>query len=414
MVVSIQDVPVQPVHRPGGRSRLPPPVLPLLLAALAACSDPGPTGGPDPDPDPDPDPPGALALETVATGLSSPLLLVAPPGDSRLFIVEQPGRIRVVKGGTLLSTPFLDLSGRVLSGGEQGLLGLAFHPRYGENGFLYVNYTDLGGTTQVVRFRTRPDDPDRADAASARTILSIPQPFGNHNGGHLAFAPDGTLWIGTGDGGSGGDPQNQAQNPGTLLGAMLRIDVDRGDPYAIPPGNPFAGGSGRPEIWATGLRNPWRWSFDPPSGQVYIADVGQNRWEEVNVAPLAQGGINYGWRLTEGPDCFNPASGCNRSGLRPPVVSYGRTDGCSVTGGYVYRGDAVPSLRGHYLFGDFCQGWVRSFRYRPGDSGAPGTAEEPREWFRDLGRILSFGVDAEGEVYVLTQDGRVRRIVAGG
>lgn len=411
-----------PALLPGWAFRSLPTPRPLALllsvaALLAGCSDGGPTG--DPDPDPDPDPPGALALETVASGLAAPLLLTAPAGDPRLFIVEQPGRIRVVKGGALLPTPFLDLTDRVESGGERGLLGLAFHPRYGENGFLYVNYTDRQGATQVVRFRVRPDDADRADPASARTILSIPQPFSNHNGGHLAFAPDGMLWIGTGDGGSGGDPQNQSQNPNTLLGAMLRIDVDGGDPYAIPAGNPFAGGGGRPEIWATGLRNPWRWAFDPPSGNVYIADVGQNRWEEVNVAPLTQAGVNYGWRLMEGPDCYNPASGCNRTGLHLPVLSYGRADGCSITGGFVYRGDAVPALRGHYLYGDYCQGWVRSFRYQAGQGGGGqgsggGQAADPREWFRDLGRILSFGQDGAGELYVLTQDGRVRRVVAGG
>lgn len=413
--------PVAPPRAGSGRgARCSPHLLALLLSAaplLAGCSDGGPTG--EPDPDPDPDPPGALALETVASGLAAPLLLTAPAGDPRLFIVEQPGRIRVVKGGALLPTPFLDLTDRVESGGERGLLGLAFHPRYGENGFLYVNYTDRQGATQVVRFRVRPDDPDRADPTSARTILSIPQPFSNHNGGHLAFAPDGMLWIGTGDGGSGGDPQNQSQNPSTLLGAMLRIDVDGGDPYAIPAGNPFAGGGGRPEIWATGLRNPWRWAFDPPSGNVYIADVGQNRWEEVNVAPLTQAGVNYGWRLMEGPDCYNPASGCNRTGLHLPVLSYGRADGCSITGGFVYRGDALPALRGHYLYGDYCQGWVRSFRYQAGPGGGGqgsggGQAADPREWFRDLGRILSFGEDGAGELYVLTQDGRVRRVVAGG
>lgn len=387
-------------------------VVTLLVLAAAGCSDGGPNGEPDPD-GPDPDP-AILVLETVASGLSSPLLLTAPAGDPRLFIVEQPGRIRVVKDGSLLPTPFLDLTDRVEGGGERGLLGLAFHPRYGENGFLYVNYTDRQGATQVVRFRVRSDDPDRGDPASAHTILSIAQPQSNHNGGHLAFAPDGTLWIGTGDGGGGGDPQNQSQNPNTLLGAMLRIDVDGGDPYTIPAGNPYAGGGGRPEVWAIGLRNPWRWAFDPPSGNVYIADVGQNRWEEVNVAPIANAGVNYGWRTMEGPDCFNPASGCTQTGLHIPVLSYGRDDGCSITGGVVYRGTALSGMQGRYLYGDYCQGWLRSFRYEPGQGSTAPQASDPREHLRDLGRILSFGEDAGGEVYILTQDGRARKLVPAG
>lgn len=380
------------------------PVTAALLLACPACGDPASPPGGDPGSDV---PPQSLRLVEVASGLSSPLLLTAPPGDPRLFVVEQVGRIRVVRDGSLVAAPFLDLRDRVASGGERGLLGLAFHPRYAQNGRFYVNYTDPGGTTRIVRFRVDPGNPDRGDPGSGEVILSIPQPFSNHNGGHLAFAPDGMLWIGMGDGGSGGDPQNHSQNPGTLLGAMLRIDVDRGNPYAIPPDNPFAAGGGRPEVWALGLRNPWRWAFDRVEGLVYIADVGQNRWEEVNVAPIGEGGINYGWRVMEGPACFQPAAGCNQAGLRLPVVSYGHGEGCSVTGGFVYRGSAIPGLRGHYLYGDYCRGWVRSFRH------VGGTAAQAREWFTGLGQILSFGEDAAGELYVLTGDGRVRRIEPG-
>jgi glucose/arabinose dehydrogenase len=381
----------------------------LGLILIAACSDASEPVGPEEPVVPDPDPPpftGTLALASVATGLSRPLGLTSPPEDSRLFIVEQSGRVRIIKNGAVLSTPFLDLRGRVQDGGEQGLLGLAFHPQYRQNRYVFVNYT-ADDETRISRFTTRTDDPDRADPASERVLLRVAQPFPNHNGGHLAFAPDGMLWIGMGDGGSAGDPRNDAQNRSTLLGAMLRIDVDRGTPYAIPPNNPFAGGGGRGEIWSLGLRNPWRWSFDRVAGLVYIADVGQDRREEVNVAPIATAGVNYGWRTMEGTECFNPSSGCNPTGLHLPVLTYGRSDGCSITGGHVYRGAALPALRGHYFYGDVCQGWIRSFRFEGGQ------AVDRREWFRDVGQIFSFGEDAAGELYVLTADGRVRRIVAG-
>lgn len=381
-----------------------PGVLPLVLVALlmgvGACgSDSDPA-----EPEPDPPPTGPLQLVEVVAGLSSPVALTTPPDDPRLFIVEQAGRIRVVKDGSLLGTPFLDIRDRVRDGGEQGLLGLAFHPDHARNGYLYVNYTDGGGDSRVARFSTRTDDQNRADAGSERVILSVRQPFGNHNGGHLAFGPDGMLWIGMGDGGSAGDPGNEGQDRTSLLGALLRLDVDGGDPYRIPADNPFAGGGGRGEIWATGLRNPWRWSFDGPTGLLYIGDVGQDRWEEVNVAPASRAGVNYGWRTMEGPDCFNPSTGCNRNGLHLPVLSYGHDEGCSVTGGVVYRGEDVPGLVGHYLYSDFCGGWIRSFRLE----GAEAADQQERLSFG--GNIVSFGEDRNGEVHVLTGDGRVLRI----
>jgi glucose/arabinose dehydrogenase len=347
-----------------------------------------------------------LALMEIASGLSSPLYLTAPANDPRLFVVEQPGRIRIIENGELLPTPFLDIVDKVRSGGEQGLLSVAFHPEYDANGFLYVNYTDVNDQTQIERYSVS-SDPNRADAASAAPILSIGQPFANHNGGLIKFGPDGMLYIGMGDGGSGGDPQGHGQNLGTLLGAMLRIDVDGGDPYAIPADNPFVGEAGaKPEIWAYGLRNPWRFAFDHVGGELYIADVGQNEWEEVNAVRTEDAGLNYGWNIMEGAHCYQSAS-CDQSGLVIPVLEYANGGGdCSVTGGYVYRGSAIPAIAGHYFYADYCGGWVRSFR---NDSGEP---TEQREWeFGDVGNILSFGQDAAGELYVLSANGRVYRMV---
>ncbi|HSJ05389.1 MAG TPA: PQQ-dependent sugar dehydrogenase, partial [Longimicrobiales bacterium] len=267
-----------------------------------------------------PAPPTELRVETVVTGLVSPVHLAAPPGDARLFVVEQPGRIRLVENGQLSAQPFLDIVTSVRSGGEQGLLGLAFHPQFEVNGFLYVNYTDLAGTTRIVRF-TASADRSRGEPSSATEILHVPQPFANHNGGTLAFGPDGMLYIGMGDGGGGGDPLGHGQNPGTFLGALLRIDVDGGHPYAIPPDNPFAGDpDARPEVWAVGLRNPWRFAFDPAGGMLYIADVGQNRREEVNVQPAAAAGLNYGWNIMEGSLCHPAGSTCSPGGLVLPAV----------------------------------------------------------------------------------------------
>ena len=350
-------------------------------------------------------PPPELQATVVAEGLASPVHLTAPDGDGRLFIVEQAGRIRIVRNGQLLATPFLDIASKVRSGGEQGLLGLAFHPDYASNRFFYVNYTDANGDTRIERYTALAGDPDRADGSSAKLLLSVDQPFANHNGGLLVFGPDDMLYIGMGDGGSGGDPQGHGQNLNTLLGALLRIDVDGGDPYAIPSANPFRGQAGRRgEIWAYGLRNPWRFAFDRQASMLYIADVGQNRLEEINAVPSTQGGVNYGWNIMEGSECFGGGS-CTRTGLTLPVAEYDHTQGCSVTGGHVYRGRALSALAGHYFYADYCRGWVRSFRL------VSGSATEQREWaLGDLGSILSFGEDANRELYILSSNGRVYRL----
>ena len=350
----------------------------------------------------------SLAVEAVVSGLAAPVYLTVPPGESpgaaRLFVVEQAGRIRVVEDGNLLDTPFLDITDKVQAGGERGLLSVAFHPGYAENGRFFVDYTDTEGDTRVEEY-TVSGDPDVADPGSARLILTVPQPYSNHNGGLVTFGPDGYLYIGMGDGGSGGDPQGNGQDPTTLLGALLRIDVDGGDPYGIPTDNPFVDGGGAPEVWAYGLRNPWRFSFDPGGGRLYIADVGQSEWEEVHVADEDAAGLNYGWNILEGSHCYN-ASGCDRSGLEVPVHEYSHDEGCSITGGYVYRGNAITGIDGHYFYGDFCGGWVASFRYDGADA-----VDHNRYDFGDIGRVLSFGRDAAGELYVLTDQGTVYRLV---
>jgi len=354
----------------------------------------------------DPDP-GTVALDTqiVVAGLASPLYLTAPPGDPRLFVVEQPGRVRIVANGSLLATPFLDITDSVLAGGERGLLSIAFHPQYATNGYFFVDYTDLAGDTRVKRYRVSADA-NEADKGSGKLILFVDQPYSNHNGGLVLFGTDGKLYIGLGDGGSGGDPHGNGQSRAVLLGKLLRIDVDAGDPYAIPADNPFVGVSGmRGEIWAYGLRNPWRFAFDRDAGTLYVADVGQNQREEVNALPAATGGVNYGWNVMEGDQCYG-ASTCNTSGLTVPVLAYSHSEGCSVTGGYVYRGQAIPNLEGHYFYSDYCGGWLKSFRL---DGGA---ASDQRDWGFDLGQVLSFGEDSAGELYVLTADGTVYRLVA--
>jgi glucose/arabinose dehydrogenase len=352
----------------------------------------------------EPDPVTSLQAVEVVAGLSAPVHVIAPPGDTRLFVVEQAGRIRIIRDGTLLARPFLDITALVRSGGEQGLLSVAFDPLYASSGFFYVNYTDRSGDTRVERYRVSAD-PDLADAASAKLILGIDQPYANHNGGLVAFGPDGMLYIGMGDGGSGGDPHNHGQNRGTLLGDLLRIDVRTGDPYGIPADNPFTKDpAARPEIWAYGLRNPWRFSFDPPSGLLFVADVGQNQWEEINAIAAATAGANYGWRVMEGRHCFNPTS-CNPSRYVRPVHEYTHAGGCSVTGGHVYRGTLLTGLQGHYFYADYCDGWVRSFRVKGG------RAVDHRDWaLGTLGRISSFGQDAAGELYIVSHSGRVYRL----
>jgi len=336
-----------------------------------------------------------LALDTVVTGLRDPVHLSAPRGDTRLFIVEQAGRILVVKDGRLATKPWLDIAARVGSGGERGLLSLAFHPRFAENGRFFVDYTDRRGDTHVAEFHADPAA-DTADATSERLWLTVSQPYANHNGGHVLFGPDGRLYVGMGDGGSGGDPHRNAQNPRSQLGKILRLDVDRQS--AI--GNRQSDA----EIWALGVRNPWRMAFD--SGLIYIADVGQGAWEEVDVGPAATGGLNYGWRTMEGSHCFgNPL--CRSEGLVMPVLEYDHNQGCSIIGGMVYRGRSVPILAGHYLYSDYCEGWLRSFRY------ANGVATDIRSWrIPGIGAVLSFGEDGAGEVYLLSANGNVYRLKA--
>ncbi|MEW9899941.1 PQQ-dependent sugar dehydrogenase [Chitinivorax sp. PXF-14] len=381
-------------------------LLPMssLLALLAAC---GGGGGDDGNP-----PPAlpTLALRQIASGLVNPLFLTAPANDARLFIVEQPGRVRIVKGGALLATPFLDISASIASGGERGLLSLAFDPRYAANGYFYVYFTDPQGNLAIQRYSVSAANADQADPASALRILSIAHPdFGNHNGGLLAFGPDGQLYAGTGDGGGAGDPSGNGQNLAVLLGKLLRLDVSQASaaqPYAIPADNPFANQAGkRGEIWAYGLRNPWRYAFD--GGTLYIADVGQDQHEEVDVVSAAQGGLNFGWNLTEGNSCY-AGSGCNQAGLTLPVLDYDHSQGCSITGGYVYRGAALPALQGRYFYSDYCGGWLRSFSYK---NGLP---TDPVSWPVDkIGPVLSFGQDAQKELYLLSSDGgKVYRIEA--
>ncbi len=392
------------------------PSSPLASPSEALPVSPAPTTAPPPTAPASvaPGDPTAvrLGLERVVGGLEAPLF-VTDAGDrsGRLFVLEQPGRIRILREGHLLEGPFLDISDRVRAGGEQGLLGLAFHPAFGSGvDRFYVDYTDRSGDTVVSEFRLTTNR-DRAEPASERVLLRIDQPFANHNGGMLAFGPDGTLYIGAGDGGSAGDPLDSGQRLDTLLGKLLRIDPEAGPegPYRIPVDNPFVARAGaRPEIWALGLRNPWRFSFDRATGQLWIADVGQGRYEEVNRAPDRLGrGANYGWARMEGRHCYPSGDGCARPGFTLPVAEYGHDEGCSVTGGYVYRGRAFPALEGVYLFGDFCSGRVWGIA-----SGGPD--EQAPVLLAETGRaISSFGEDAAGELYLTDlADGSIWRVVA--
>jgi len=347
-----------------------------------------------------------FGLELVADGFERSVQVVdAGDGSGRLFVVEQTGRIRIVRGGQTVDAPFLDISHLVSCCGERGLLGLAFHPDFAGNGFVFVDYTDVNGDTIVARYRVDPVTPDQVDAASAETILTVEQPAANHNGGMLAFGPrDGYLYVALGDGG-GGNGQN-GQDPNTLLGKILRIDVDTsagGRPYAIPPDNPFVDQPGaRAEIWVLGLRNPWRFSHDHTTGDLWIGDVGSATYEEVNYqAAASRGGENYGWNALEGTEC-RADDGC--PGFVPPVSGFDRDEGCVVTGGYVYRGAAAPELNGVYLFADYCGGRVW------------GLVREPTGGWARLGpvetglRISSFGEDEAGELYIVDLNGAVYRV----
>ena len=357
--------------------------------------------------------PGTLAVsfQPLVGGLTRPVVVTnAGDGSGRLFIVEKSGVIRIFADGALRTEPFLDIHTKVESAAnERGLLGLAFHPQYKTNGYFYVGYTKAGsGDLVYCRFKVS-GDPMKADPNSEKLLITWAHPRGNHNGGNVVFGPDGYLYLGTGDGGDGGDPDENGQDPTRLLAKMLRIDVNTDQPYAIPPTNPYAIGStpNRPEIWAIGFRNPWRYSFDRKTGDLYIADVGQNLWEEVDFQPASSpGGENYGWDEMEGYHCYEPAIGCRTEGMTMPVVEYSHSaGGCSVTGGYVYRGTRFPRLAGAYFYGDYCtkRVWALS-RDEPGQwrSAQVGTAG---------GGINTFGEDEAGEVYLAYDNGQVVRMI---
>jgi glucose/arabinose dehydrogenase len=355
-----------------------------------------------------------IALASPISGFNQPVHIAhAGDGSGRLFVVERPGRIRIVKNGVLQPVPFLDITGRVRSvSGEQGLLSISFPPDFATKGHFYVDYTDLLSNTAVARFALTAD-PDVADPASEQIVLTIAQPYANHNGGQLAFGPnDGYLYIGMGDGGSGGDPLGNAQNPASLLGKLLRIDVETGDPltYTVPATNPFTQTVGyRAEIWALGLRNPWRFSFDRLTGDLYIGDVGQGLYEEVDYQPASSpGGENYGWNIMEGLHCYN-ASTCDSTGLTLPVVEYGHTAGnCSITGGMAYRGTAHPDLAGIYFYADFCSGQIW------------GLKNDGLIWWNAAlhdapFRITTFGEDEAGNLwvsqYASSPDGTIYEVI---
>lgn len=364
-------------------------------------------------------PVGDLALEKVADGLSQPLFVTSPPGTaSLLFVVEQnTGRIRMASNGNVLETPFLDIGNRInASGLERGLLGFAFHPDYNQNGRFFVNYTAdgaAGSVFTIIEEYLVSENPLRADPDSGRVILTYQQPDAIHNGGMLAFGPDGYLYIASGDGGPGNDPDNNAQSLNTFLGKILRIDVDGGDPYAVPEDNPFVGIQGAlPEIWANGLRNPWRFSFDRETGDMYIGDVGERAREEINFEPFeSPGGLNYGWRVREGTSCRPGQQGCDLEGATDPIYEYGKVLTAAVTGGYVYRGSAIPALQGYYLFGDFSNGQVWAFRNINGSI----VNFQQRDDLKPpvlLPTISSFGEDADGELYIVSWlSGSVYKIV---
>jgi glucose/arabinose dehydrogenase len=355
-----------------------------VVAALGACD-----GSTSPRRD------VQLQLNLVAEGLTDPVLLTAPDNDARLFVIERIGRVRIIKDGTLLPTPFLDISDRVGTVFGRGLLGMAFDPQYATNGRFYVQYVDLGDNIVIERFSSTPG----VDLAgqSDGVVISIPHGGQDIHGGTVAFGPDGMLYIAPGYGECCNDPSNNAQNMNVLLGKMLRLDV-RTLPYTIPASNPFVGQAGvRPEIWASGLRNPWRFAFDVPSNRLYIADVGETAREEINLVAADAAGLNYGWRLMEGTLCFNPSTNCMTGvSLTMPALEYSHAEGCSVIGGYVYRGAAIRELAGHYFYTDYCEGWLRSFRW----TGSRTT--DHRRWEGvSLPGVVSFGRDSAGELYML-------------
>ncbi len=383
-----------------------PTVALIVTATHPAPSLPAPTATDTPTTTPQPTPassyrtgfPDSSGYEwtIAASGLNSPVdIQNAGDGSGRLFIVERAGDIRILQRGQLLVKPFLDIQTEVLSWGvEQGLLGLAFHPDYGSNGEFFINYIDLNGNTVIARFHVSGNDPNQADPTTEVDLMHVNQPYPNHNGGGLAFGPDGFLYIGLGDGGSEGDPQRTGQNLQTLLGKMLRIDVNQGNPYSIPPDNPYISGGGLPEIWASGLRNPWRFSFDRLTGDLFIADVGQDRWEEVNFVPVGmEGGLNFGWSYYEGLHVYydQPPAGVI---FTFPVTEYSHALGCAVTGGGVYRGTAYPDWQGVYFYGDYCTGTVWGLIHTGENTW------QSKELFSTGAKITTFGTDEAGNIYL--------------
>jgi glucose/arabinose dehydrogenase len=391
-----------------------------IATAPSATTVPTPSQRQTPGPTLAPTPAGSLApldLEHLSVELKpfaeidgNPVDLVAPDdGSGRLFVVGREGRIWVVgANGKVAPGPMIDLSAHIVSGGEQGLLGLALHPGFPDDPRVYVNYT-TGRQDVISGLALDSSDPNRLDPSSLQEVLAVDDPFANHNGGDLLFGPDGFLYAFLGDGGSGGDPLGSGQDRNSLLGKVLRLDIDHpaGDAvYSAPAGNPFANGGGRPEVWLYGLRNPWRASFDNETGDLWIGDVGQGAWEEVDVARAGVGGLNYGWNRMEGSHCYPPGSDCSTDGLTPPVSEYGHDKGCTVIGGYVYRGTKYPALAGAYLFADYCSGRIFALDPRTDGLRVPVQVGKAGE------QISSFGEDAAGELYVTRLDGAILRVTA--
>src|SRR5262245_44308001 len=403
-----------------GGDNPPTPTVTASAPCLVSPTQP-PLTAPQPVPAPGPPQGLSLRLERVNSTVSLvfPLFLAAPPGDStRIFVIEKRGTVQILDRNTgALASTFINITPLVSTGSEQGLLGFAFDPQYATNRRFYLSYTDTNGNSVIARFLANPNNPNQALPTTDHVILTVSQPFSNHNGGMITFGQDGFLYIGLGDGGGGGDPDGHAQNLNDLLGKLLRIDISQSGPpplgaYTVPPSNPCVSQTGvRSEIWSLGLRNPWRFSFDRLSGDLYLADVGEGDREEVNVSPLlgsaAGKGINYGWNVFEGTICFPPGTPCSSAGLTPPVVEYNHGSGCSIIGGYVYRGSAIAALQGTYFYGDLCASFIRSFHY------VNGQVTQHFDWapLNTGENITSFGEDNQGELYVMTSQGGLYRIV---
>jgi len=384
-------------------------------APSASASSPAPIAGSGPPSSPAPpfDPTHvAVTLKAYARVDGGPLAFAAPvDGSGRLFVASQDGRIWTVRDGTVATTPMLDIGARISTGGERGLLGLALHPLFPADPRVFIDYTDTDGNTVVSSFILLAGDASHLDPASERIVFTTTQPYPNHNGGALLFGPDGDLYISLGDGGSGGDPQGNGQRLDTTLAKILRVDIDHaagGHAYAIPPDNPFVGHPGaRPEIWLYGLRNPWRMSFDRSTNVLWIGDVGQSAWEEVDAIPAGARGLNLGWNRMEGVHCFVPSTGCDPNGITPPVAEYGHDLGCTVIGGYVYRGTTYPVLAGGYLFADYCSGTIWAI------AATSTTVTAPVQVGTTGSGVSAFGEDAAGELYVANLDGTISRVTAG-